>query len=258
MVLEVLASPKPGNVDRCHDYPETRLEHFLVSTLAVRPTLEAAEARAAGLGALFEDAVTATACHSGGNTHFGAFILLVPLVYGAGISGAVDAIRATTVDDAVAFYRAFSKTRVRVNAADDLDVNDPSALKTLRERGLTLFDVMAHSADRDMVAREWVNRFALCRRGADALLADPHPRTAVRRVFLSLLSTELDTFIIKKHGEPLARETRKKAAAVERGEHSVAELDAWCIDRGVNPGSIADITIGAIYLSLGQGWRWDC
>ena len=82
MALEVLASPKPGNVDRCHDYAETRLEHFIVSALAARPALEAAEARAGGLGPLIEGAVAATACHAGGNTHFGAFILLVPLVYG--------------------------------------------------------------------------------------------------------------------------------------------------------------------------------
>ncbi|WP_343241290.1 triphosphoribosyl-dephospho-CoA synthase, partial [Methanoculleus sp. UBA389] len=31
MMLEVCAYPKPGNVDRCHDYSGTRLEHFLAS-----------------------------------------------------------------------------------------------------------------------------------------------------------------------------------------------------------------------------------
>ncbi|WP_394339345.1 triphosphoribosyl-dephospho-CoA synthase, partial [Methanoculleus sp. UBA331] len=30
-MLEVCAYPKPGNVDRCHDYSGTRLEHFLAS-----------------------------------------------------------------------------------------------------------------------------------------------------------------------------------------------------------------------------------
>ena len=164
MALEVLASPKPGNVDRCHDYAETRLEHFIVSALAARPALEATEARAAGLGPLIEDAVGATACHAGGNTHFGAFLLLVPLVYGGTLEGAIEAVRATTVEDAVAFYRAFALTRVRVAATDEIDVNDPGAADALRARGMTLFDVMAHSAPRDMVAREWTNDFALCRR----------------------------------------------------------------------------------------------
>ena len=257
MALEVLASPKPGNVDRCHDYPETRVEHFLVSTLAARASLEAAEAREAGLGRLIEDAVGATSCHAGGNTHFGAFILLIPLVYGGDVRGACEAIRASTVEDAVAFYRAFALTNVRVNAADDLDVNDPSAIDALRERGMTLLDVMVHSADRDMVAREWTNGFALCSLGARALLADPEPRTAIARVFLSLLAAELDTFIVKKHGMAVAEETRSRARAVLAGEVSVESLDAWCIEHGVNPGSLADIMIGAIYLALEAGWAWD-
>lgn len=257
MALEVLASPKPGNVDRCHDYGETRLEHFVASALAARRALEAAEARSAGLGPLIETAVGATACHAGGNTHFGAFILLVPLVYGGTVEGAAEAVGATTVEDAVAFYRAFALTQVRVAPADELDVNDPGAADALRARGMTLLDVMRHSAPRDMVAREWTNGFLLCRRVADALVADPEPRTAVRRTFLALLASEPDTFIAKKHGPDLASETRDRARAVLRGDAALADLDAWCIERGVNPGSLADITIGGIYLALGRGWAWD-
>ncbi|MEN6341912.1 MAG: triphosphoribosyl-dephospho-CoA synthase [Methanospirillum sp.] len=257
MALEVLASPKPGNVDRCHDYVETRLEHFIVSTLAARSALEAAESRSAGLGPLIETAVGATACHAGGNTHFGAFILLVPLVYGGTLDGALSAIRSTTVEDAVAFYRAFALTQVRVAPADELDVNDPSAADALRARGMTLLDVMAHSAPRDMVAREWTNGFALCRQIADMLVADAEPRTAIRRTFLALLATEPDTFIAKKYGSALATQTCERAAAVVRGDASLESLDAWCIGRGVNPGSLADITIGGIYLALGRGWAWD-
>ncbi|HOV68608.1 MAG TPA: triphosphoribosyl-dephospho-CoA synthase [Methanoregulaceae archaeon] len=257
MVLEVLASPKPGNVDRCHDYDETRLEHFIVSSLAARSPLEAAEARSAGLGSLIEQAVRATSCHSGGNTHFGAFLLLIPLVYGGGVEEARRAVEETTVEDAVAFFRAFALTRVRVNETDELDVNDPGSADLLRRRGMTLLDVMAHSSGRDMVAREWTNGFVLCSRGARMLLEDPEPRTAVRRLFLSLLADEIDTFIVKKHGPALAEETRARARAVLEGRQPVGALDDWCIAQHVNPGSLADITIGAIYLALEEGWRWD-
>lgn len=257
MALEVLASPKPGNVDRCHDYAETRLEHFIASALAARPALEAAEARRAGLGALIESAVGATACHAGGNTHFGAFLLLIPLVYGRTPEGAFAAVRRTTVDDAVAFYRAFSLTRVRVEEVDELDVNDPGSAAALRARGMTLYDVMEYSAPRDMVAREWINGFALCRRSAEVLLADSDPRTAIRRTFLFLLATEPDTFIEKKHGPALAAETTRRAAAVAGGQATLESLDAWCIERGINPGSLADVTIAGIFLALGRGWAWD-
>jgi len=257
MALEVLASPKPGNVDRCHDYEETRLEHFIVSTLAARPALEDAEARRGGLGRVIEAAVGATSCHAGGNTHFGAFLLLVPLVWGGNVAGALSAVRETTVDDAVALYRAFSLTRVRLTPTDDLDVNDPTAIEALRERGMNLLDVMAHSAPRDMVAREWTNGFELCRRAAGSLLAEPEPRTAVRRVFLSLLAAEPDTFIVKKHGPATADETRRRAAAVLRGEEALVAFDEWCIGRRINPGSLADVMIGGIFLALGEGWAWD-
>ncbi|WP_371415218.1 triphosphoribosyl-dephospho-CoA synthase, partial [Methanogenium sp. MK-MG] len=51
MMLEVCAYPKPGNVDRCHDYDDTWLEHFLASAILARPAFAAAEKRAAGMGA---------------------------------------------------------------------------------------------------------------------------------------------------------------------------------------------------------------
>ncbi len=41
------------------------------------------------------------------------------------------------------------------------------------------------------------------------------------------------------------------------GKRTVEEFDEECIKRGINPGSIADITIAAIYLALGEGWSWD-
>ena len=50
MMLEVCAYPKPGNVDRCHDYPDTRLEHFLASTIFARSAFEEAEPVPGGSG----------------------------------------------------------------------------------------------------------------------------------------------------------------------------------------------------------------
>jgi len=75
MMLEVTAYPKPGNVDRCHDYPETRLEHFLASTIFARQALEEAGEGKGRIGEIIGHAVRDTNCHDGGNTHFGAFIL---------------------------------------------------------------------------------------------------------------------------------------------------------------------------------------
>ncbi|ACL16051.1 triphosphoribosyl-dephospho-CoA synthase [Methanosphaerula palustris] len=257
MMLEVCASPKPGNVDRCHDYPDTRLEHFLASTLMVRPVLERAEQRATGIGTLIREAVQATSFHRGGNTHFGAFILLMPLICGGDLVGAVREVSTTTVQDAVEFYRAFGLTEVRVCAEDELDVHDPAAIEQIRTREITLYDLMVHSAEKDMVAREWVNGFALTRRTADFLLAYEDSRAAIPAAFLNLLATEQDSFIVKKLGRAKAEQTRLMAAEVLRGQKSVESLDAWCIAEKVNPGSLADIIIASIFTALGEGWQWD-
>jgi triphosphoribosyl-dephospho-CoA synthase len=257
MMLEVCAYPKPGNVDRCHDYPDTRLEHFLASTLFARQALEEAEAGAGRIGEIIKHAVRDTNCHEGGNTHFGAFILLIPLIYGKGIPGALTAIEKTDVSDAIAFYKAFAMTSVKMNPADDLDVHDPHTLTVIRDRDMTLLDIMRHSAVNDMVAREWVTGFPLTRRGADLLKHFGQGRQAIVNTFLTLLASEPDTFIIKKHGPAVAQETMRSAREVLDGRYRLEDFDTDCIERDINPGSTADILIASLFIALGEGWNWD-
>lgn len=257
MMLEVCAYPKPGNVDRCHDYPETTLEHFLASTIFARPALEEADRGVGRIGEIIKHAVQDTNCHDGGNTHFGAFILLIPLIYGKGIAGAMAAIEKTDVSDAIAFYKAFALTSVKMNAADELDVNDPHTLTLIRDRDMTLLDIMQHSAANDMVAREWVTGFPLCRRAADLLKASGPGRQAIVTTFVTLLATEPDTFIIKKHGVETARAVMATARQVLDGKIAIEAFDADCIEKDINPGSTADIIIAGMYLALGEGWSWD-
>ncbi|MGE5831377.1 MAG: triphosphoribosyl-dephospho-CoA synthase [Methanomicrobiales archaeon] len=258
MMLEVTAYPKPGNVDRCHDYEGTRLEHFLASSILARPALERAAGCGGGIGEILRQAVRLTTSHSGGNTHFGAFILLVPLLRGVDIPGAMEAVRGTTVEDSLEFYRAFSETKVRVLPGDPLDITDPHALDTIREKGLTLLDIMIHSMEHDMVAREWVTGFPLTRKAADLLHRSGCGRQGLVDTFLGLLSTETDTFIVKEHGETVAGEVRRRAGEVLAGRENLEVFDADCIARGINPGSTADILIAGIYIALGEGWEWDC
>ena len=257
MMLEVCAYPKPGNVDRCHDYPETCLEHFLASVICARPALEEAGTGKGRIGEIIKHAVRDTNCHSGGNTHFGAFILLIPLVYGKDIPGAMAAISKTDTSDAIAFYKAFAMTSVKMNATDELDVNDPHTLTLIRDRDMNLLDVMQHSAPQDMVAREWVAGFPLTRRGADLLAQFGPGRASIVNMFMTLLATEPDTFILKKHGRETAMRTMESAREVLEGRRPIQDFDEECIRNDINPGSIADITIAAIFVALGEGWKWD-
>jgi triphosphoribosyl-dephospho-CoA synthase len=257
MMLEVTAYPKPGNVDRCHDYLSTSLEHFLASIILSRPSFERASEPGATVGSVILDAVTRTNVHSGGNTHFGAFLLLIPLIMGGDISGAVKVTQQTTVDDAVDFYKAFGMTQVRILPSDSLDVNDPSAFETIRQQKMTLYDIMAHSAQNDMIAREWINGFEKVRQGADLLKINGRGRNSIVQTFLELLADEPDTFIVKKHGLEVAERTMKGAREVLEGSRDLVVFDRACIDAGINPGSTADIIIGSLYVALGEGWEWD-
>jgi triphosphoribosyl-dephospho-CoA synthase len=260
MMLEVCTGVKPGNVDRYHDYDDTCLEHFLASAILARPAFDEAEdfhSSEKGLGGIIYDAVALTNVHSGGNTHFGAFILLIPLIAGGTIEKALELIRSTTVDDAVLFYRAFGLTSVRMNETDDIDVNDPAAIDYLTENGMTLYDVMEYSSPKDMVAAEWTNGFQLTKKTAEFLKQSGKGREAVSDAFISLLSGEKDTFIVKKFGEETAEWARDRACLVKKGELSIEDFDMMCLEKGVNPGSIADIIIAGIYVAISEGWEWD-
>ena len=115
MILEVSGTPKPGNIDRDHDYKDTKYEDFLASAVGVYPVMEKA-CREGGIGSLIQEASAESVLwQGGGNTHFGAYILLFPLIKAA-IRGpldrlrenAIDIVKETTVGDAVAYIQKAS------------------------------------------------------------------------------------------------------------------------------------------------------
>ncbi|HJK01329.1 MAG TPA: triphosphoribosyl-dephospho-CoA synthase [Methanocorpusculum sp.] len=258
MLLEVTARGKPGNIDRCHDYTNTRLDHFLASTVLVKPIFSAVEDHRLSIGEAMRDAVARTNIHNGGNTHFGAFLLLLPLLAGRGIYGATELVKKTTVFDALLFYETFGLTQVRVKTEAPMDVNDPASLQRLRDEQITLYNVMEYSAPHDMVAREWINEFALTRRAADLLLEQNGGVHTIPSMFLTLMAEYPDTFIAKKFDAATAELVMYKARDVQNGQNTLAAFDSECIQAGINPGSLADICIAGIFVALLEGWKWDC
>lgn len=257
MLLEVSAAQKPGNIDRCHDYDDTKFQHFLSSAVLAGSVFAEAASGKLSVGEAIKKAVAKTNLHNGGNTHFGAFILLFPLIIGSGIDGAKSVVQETTIEDAVLFYEAFGLTKVRVNSSDPMDVNDPASIQLLRENAMTLYDVMEHSAPHDMVAREWLNGFSLTREAADTLFSLGDGAENITQMFVKLLSKYPDTFIAKKFDEETANLVMEKAKKVLAGELSLADFDCECIEKEINPGSLADICIAGIFTALLEGWNWD-
>ncbi len=268
LLLEVSGTPKPGNVDRHRDLDDLRFEQFMAGAVGARRGLQAA-ADGESVGDAFKTAVDGMSTQTGGNTQFGCLLLLVPLIKATAEEsltpdGMQAVVESTTVEDAVDFYTAFEFVDVAVDdppsEADALDVRRGSeAAETLRERGLTLYDIMALSADPagrvgDGNAREWISGFKRTFRAADALLADSGPvgdRTA--RVFLDILAEEPDTLVAINHGEDVAREVSARAAAVDGDLAAADALADEFVAAGYNPGTTADITAAALFVALQRG-----
>jgi triphosphoribosyl-dephospho-CoA synthase len=263
LLLEVSGTPKPGNVDREREYDDLRFEHFVAGAVGARPGLDRA---AAGdpVGPAFEAAVDGMADQSGGNTQFGALLVLTPLVAAAAdgrlsSAGVDDVVRETTVEDAAAFYWAFEHVDVAVDDPPDglepLDVRRGSdAVPDLRARGLTLFDVMQSSADVDGVAAEWVSGFERVFEASEWLLDGSGPvADRASDAFLELLAAEPDTFIVTRQDRETAEEVQRRAQAVLDGEEDATDLAEEFVERDINPGTTADIVAGALFVALERG-----
>jgi triphosphoribosyl-dephospho-CoA synthase len=290
LLLEAAAAPTPGNVDRSRDHPDLRFEQFLAGAVGANEGIAKA---AAGepVGAAFEQAVAGMGTSAGENTQFGALLLLIPLVRTAGegpltAENVQEVVDTTTVADAAAFYRAFEHVDVRVDDPpddfSDLDVRrGKAAIPALEARDLTLLDVLAASADRDGVAREWTVGFERSMAIAEQLRAEDGaapveagvqtPRTAVAdwiartdrlleraaRTHLWVLGTALDSLVATAHDEATARSVRDRARALLPDETTppptVEDREAFAqrlVEREINPGMTADLLAAGLFVAL--------
>ncbi|WP_336359678.1 triphosphoribosyl-dephospho-CoA synthase [Haladaptatus sp. ZSTT2] len=262
LLLEVASTPKPGNVDRHRDHDDLRFEHFLAGAVGAQNGLQLA-AEGEPIGHAFERAVSGMAEQRGGNTQFGALLLLIPLVQASTGEFSSEAtqrlVRETTIADAANFYRAFEHVPVFVSDppadADDLDVRRGSkAIPTLEARDITLFDVMEMSADGDGVAREWTTGFERSFAGAERLRRLSGPVTdRAATLFLELLAAEPDTFVEKHHGPEVAAEVSERAQAYLRRKADPEKLADQFVKEGINPGTTADIVAASLFIALERG-----
>lgn len=271
LFLEVSSTPKPGNVDREHEYEDLRFEHFVAGAAGARRGLDRAAA-GGPVGGTFEQAIAGMSDQSGGNTQFGALLLVMPLAVAAARThddaelprpltpeDASEVVAETTVDDAVGFYRAFEHVGVAVDdPPEDLTAPDvrrgADAEPALRERDMTLEDVMADSADIDGLAAEYVDGFERTFRMADRINDRDGPVTdRAAKAFLEALAAEIDTFVVTQHDYETAEEVTRRAQAALDGEERPADLASEFVDREINPGTTADLVAGGLFVALEGG-----
>jgi triphosphoribosyl-dephospho-CoA synthase len=257
-------APKPGNVNRNHDFSDASLEDFLLSAIALGPALENADQT--GLGRIILDAATNTRALVKSNTNLGIILLLAPLVKacmnanaGENIRQRLDAVLdALTVEDARLAYEAIRLMRPGgLGRASEADVHENPSI--------TLLQAMALAKDRDAIASEYVTGFAItfetglpALREASECIEDFS--LAIVQVFLTILSRVPDTLIARKRGTESARLVSQMAndvlakggALKHEGRAALAEMDRALRDpkHTLNPGTTADLTAAAVFLYL--------
>lgn len=261
-LLEVTAR-KPGNVHRFCDFAELHYLDFLLSATAIGGPLDQAMER--GIGETILAAVKATKQVVSTNTNLGMILLLTPL---AAVPTTIDlaygveqVLARTTRDDARLVYEAIRLAAPGgIGRVDEQDVAD--------EPTMTLRDVMALAADRDLIARQYADGFQVVFLEVLPLIREALCRghlleTTIIAAFLGTMARHPDSLILRKAGREVALRVAGKAAEViqegwpgtAESQYRLQELDAWLRSRGnqLNPGTTADLVTAALFVALRDG-----
>lgn len=295
ILLEVSGYPKPGNVHRTADFPETTFEHFLASAVAIVPSFKRAAAQGikvsegeigpseVGIGDVIKSAVDRMlGSQSGGNTLLGAIILLAPIAAAAGMipnSFSLSKLRknikviveSTTPEDAVEVYDAIALVNPGgLNKSKKLDVTDSNSKKKILDEGITLLDTFKIASSYDSIASEWVNNYPITfDLGYPYLVKQLEEtgdiNTATVHAFMKILAEVPDTFISRKVGQAKAESISAEARHVLEegglttplGRNLLHKLDIKLRDpdHDLSPGTTADITEAVLALNNLNGYK---
>lgn len=260
--LECLA-PKPGNVHRSADFEDLTLTDLAVSAIAIAPAMESASQT--GVGRAVLSAIEATHALVRTNTNLGIVLLLAPLAavprevpLSDGVSTVLENLKAA---DSQLVYEAIRLAKPGgMQTSSHHDVSGPAPVR--------LLDAMQLSAEKDLIARQYVTNFELVLkrslprlvelRSAGSSLTD-----AVIRLQLELLAEFPDSLIARKCGIELATQVSAYASQVlscaSRSDDdyydALAELDFFLRSDGHrrNPGTTADLIAATLFAGLREG-----
>lgn len=261
-LLEVTAR-KPGNVHRFADFTDLHYLDFLLSATAIAGPLDRAQER--GIGVTVLAAVEATLQVVRTNTNLGMILLLAPVASvprDRSVQQGIEPIlAATTVDGARAVYQA-------IRLANPGGMGEVEDQDIAGEPTVTLREAMALAADRDLVARQYVNGFQEVLHEAlpilkSSLRRDERLETAIIATHLTMLARHHDSLIVRKAGREAAETVRRKAEEIvkagwpdsEASRTLGQEFDNWLRSQGslLNPGTTADLITAALFVALRDG-----
>ena len=285
LLLEVSTTPKPGLVDRYHDFRETLFEHFLLSSSTLYSCFRnAAETgykrRGRGLGkVIYEGAMSMMLYQRGGNTHLGELLLISPIAAASSLSR-IKPVKLRTLKknlqiillgmdwrDTIHIFNAVRLVSPRgLGRIPFMDVLNDETYIEIRKNKLKPLHALSPFIDREIVAYEWVRLYPRTMYGAVRLIRNVKKmpmREALAQTFLELLSKYLDTHILRRGGKPVANQISYMASRIlslggvntRKGLEALYELDrkmrrSWRI----RPGATADLLASSIAVALLTGW----
>ncbi len=292
-LLELSGWPKPGNVHRTQNFKDTSFEHFLAGISAIQPNLRALCEKVYSaidndkqsfsnikLGVCFKESVIEMMkWQTGGNVILGHILILAPLSSAASICIKLKKrklidfelilnkiIEDTTVNDTLYLYEAIKLSNPGgLGQIDKYDVNDPSAYKEIIRNEINLKEIFKKSQDYDLISREYATGFKIVlKEGLPYFLNSFREHRDINKTivntYLKLLSSHLDTLIIRKAGKPEAIKISEMASKIisqggistKKGLKLTIKFDKKLQKQNgkLNPGTTADLLAGVIFCAL--------
>ncbi len=254
-----LGALKPGNVHIFADGHGMTVQDFILSAEATSKVIAHA---GLSLGERILSSVEATQKVVNCNTNLGVILLCAPLIHAALLPGSdtfaeklSSVLANTTVNDAEHAFAAICLANpAGLGESAQHDVHQPA--------NCTLLQAMLEAALRDMVAQQYANNYANVADGLahyrQMLIQWQRPAWAVTALYLHFMAHFLDSHVVRKYGETIARLVREEAAAHEAEllkaynpknyQAPLLRFDTELKKRGLNPGTSADLTVATLFI----------
>ena len=254
-----LEALKPGNVHIFADGHGMTVQDFIASSDTVSAVIAQPDI---SLGQRILHSVQATQNAVNLNTNLGMILLCAPLIqaklntHGTGLQANIHAVLSnTTINDAEACFAAIRLANpAGLGASDTHNVHAPA--------DCTLQIAMLQAADFDSIARQYCNNFADVFDGVayyqKMLNLWQRPAWAASALHLHFMRHFLDSHIVRKQGETMAKLVQNEAAehALEFAKNfnpknyqsALMTFDTALKKRGLNPGTSADLTVASLFL----------
>jgi triphosphoribosyl-dephospho-CoA synthase len=247
-ILEATAR-KPGNVHPEQEFPGLTYEDFTRSAAAIAPITD--RTPGCSVGEVVLECIRSTTRSVNKNTNLGIVLLLAPLAFGDDIAATLNH---TTIKDAIQVYEAIRLAKP--GGMGQVPEQDIAAVPTV-----TLREAMALAADRDSIARQYVNNFADVFAGVEHLVSRRvHPggsdlESDIIDLHLWFLSRFPDSLVRRKRGDEEAQHLQslaQKALAIR--SQLPALLDWFAAEFPQrNPGTTADLVCASLFVALRRG-----